>query len=147
MARNIKLDGRAIRQLCMLLTRPDEKRNLRDAKTAQEIDNKLRNLNEPYDERLENIARRMQKLRATYRMDDPEFQLVAAQLQDEVNSLDATAEDNLIEFVLEDKEYDYVENMLRELRGVPTDRVNGPVYLRMQEAFDKAEKVQVTKVT
>lgn len=145
MARNVKLDGRAVRILCVLLTRPDEKRGLREAKTALELDNKLRNINEPYDEKLEAISRRIQRLRAAMRVDDPEFQLEISRSQEEANALDAQAEDMLLEFVLEDKEYEYVENMLRELRGVPTDRVSGPVYIRLQEAFDKAEKVTVTK--
>jgi hypothetical protein len=136
------LDKQAIRVIITVLTRPDDKRDLRTAARVMALDANLKAAIDPYDEDLEKLVAQARKVATEYPPGSDYFRDEMTRINTEIGALDEVAAKDPVTVNLEDAHFDLLKDTIYNLRGVPTDRKAGPIYLRIMDAIEGAEKVK-----
>src|SRR3990167_8406741 len=144
--RRLTISAHEARLLSMLAIRPDEKRDYRAAKRVMQLDDTIRLANQKFDDAIEEILKRRKPIvqRIEVKMTPEDIELIQ-EINTEIENLDKEGKDTILTILLEDALAETLESLTRDVRGVPTDRINGPAYIRMFEAVEKMEKVSKVK--
>lgn len=142
----VRLDKVGWRVLVLVLTRPQEKRDLRTAGRLMELDKTIKAAIDPYDEQVEELAAAARKLtRRRQRLGELEFESQMSDINDEIEALADAAEREEVEILFSVEDANFIGEQFKDITGVPADRKQGQIYQRIKTALDAAEKVPVLK--